>query len=118
MKTQYLTPVYVDFMPINMEEGKLYISLRYGVAMHFCPCGCKEKVVTPLSENGWTLKYNGKISLFPSIGNYYLGCQSHYFILDNKIDWVSNDYKSSKSKRKAKKKRLKFKRRIPFIFWG
>lgn len=115
MKTKVLIPTYVEFVPLTLEEGKLYISLLYGTATHLCPCGCKHRIVTPLGVNGWTLKYNGKISLSPSIGNYHLDCQSHYFICDNQVEWIPSVSTSSKSSRR-KKKKVKLKNRFPFVF--
>ena len=106
MKTTALTPTYVEFMPLTLEEGKLYISLSYGTATHLCPCGCQHKIVTPLGRNGWTLKYNGKISLSPSVGNYHLDCKSHYFISNNEIIWISDEAKPAKQKGRHKKKKF------------
>lgn len=117
MKVDYFEPVYVEFIPLNIEEGKLYISMRYGTATHMCPCGCQSKVVTPLGPSGWTMKFNGKISLSPSIGNYHLECNSHYFIEENQIIWVQMKFKDKlKDKQKGKRKKLKFKKRFPFLF--
>lgn len=117
MKLNSLTPVYVEFMPISLDEGKLYISLSYGTAAHLCPCGCQQKIVTPLGGNGWVLMYNGKISLSPSIGNYHLDCKSHYYIIDNDIKWIPEQYSSLlKKKRKSNKRKLKFKKVFPFVF--
>jgi len=66
-----ITPVYVNLMPNNIEEGKLYISEEFKTAIHLCACGCKQKTVTPLTASEWTLsKYENKITLRPSIGNF------------------------------------------------
>lgn len=79
---------FVETIPRKLEENVLYISTEFETATHLCACGCKAKVVTPLSPSGWTLSYNGvSISLSPSIGNWSLECQSHYFIKKNKIVW-------------------------------
>lgn len=110
-----LTPVYVNIMPIQIEEGKLYISLLYGTAAHLCACGCGNKIVTPLNKNGWTLEYDGRISLSPSIGNYELPCKSHYFIINNKIEWVKDVYKPKLRTKNKKKKKLRLKKQFPYI---
>jgi len=78
-----LIPVYCDVIPAmhhpdsgleRLEEGKIYISLKYGTAVHLCACGCLNKTVTPLKpywKNGWVLTdNNGKITLRPSVGNF------------------------------------------------
>lgn len=80
---------FSDEIPETLEYGVLYISIEYLTAIHLCACGCGSKVVTPLSGYGWTLKFNGKISLTPSIGNWSFACQSHYWISDNEIYWAS-----------------------------
>lgn len=96
---------FVDTIPNvdNMENATLYISLKYNVAIHKCACGCGNEVVTPLDErNGWVLSYNGKnVSLYPSIGNWNLPCQSHYWIREGKICWAAKYGKKGK-KRKSK----------------
>lgn len=88
MKINKIEPVFVDKIPNVLEEGKLYISEKYKMAIHRCACGCGEETVTPLDENGWTLENNNNIvSLSPSIGNFSFKCKSHYFIKENKIIW-------------------------------
>lgn len=89
MKTSLINPVFVEFIPESIEEGKLYISEQYKTAIHKCCCGCGEEVVTPLTPVDWRLIKGAKgISLYPSIGNWNYKCQSHYFIRDNQILWA------------------------------
>lgn len=78
----------VESIPRNMKSDVLYISIKYNSVGHLCPCGCEEEVFTPISKNGWKITYNGEsISLYPSIGNWGLKCQSHYWIKNGKIKW-------------------------------
>lgn len=57
--------------------------------MHLCACGCRTKVVTPISSTEWRLIYDGEsVSLYPSIGNWQFPCQSHYWIRRNEIRWA------------------------------
>lgn len=80
---------FVEFIPEKLEERTLYISKKYGTAVHKCCCGCGREVVTPLSPTGWRLTFDGKsVSLYPSIGSWSLPCQSHYFITKNKVTWA------------------------------
>lgn len=80
---------FVEFIPDELEEGVLYISVEYATAVHNCVCGCGQQVVTPLSPTDWELTYDGKtISLYPSIGNWNFPCQSHYWITRNKIRYA------------------------------
>lgn len=77
---------FVEFIPENIEEGILYISIEYCTAIHKCVCGCGNEVVTPISPTDWELIFDGKtVSLSPSIGNWSFECKSHYFITRNKI---------------------------------
>lgn len=79
---------FVEFIPEKLKDGKVYISPKYSTVVHKCFCGCQEEVVTPLSPVDWELTFDGKtISLYPSIGNWGLKCQSHYWIRKNKIIW-------------------------------
>lgn len=79
---------FLEFIPDQLEEGIIYISFEYCTAIHLCVCGCRNKVVTPISPADWKLTFNGKsISLYPSIGNWSFDCQSHYWIKDGKVEW-------------------------------
>jgi hypothetical protein len=45
--------------------------------------------VTPLSPTDWKLTFDGEtISLSPSIGNWSLKCQAHYWIERNQVRWA------------------------------
>lgn len=75
-------------MPVELEDGILYISIPFKTAIHKCCCGCGNKVVTPLAPTEWKLTFDGEtVSLNPSIGNWSFPCQSHYWIRRNHIDW-------------------------------
>jgi hypothetical protein len=77
-----LQPVYVETMPDAIEQGKLYISQKFGVAIHLCACGCGGEVVTPLrGPHSWTLSADG--TLWPSIGNQ--PCRSHYWVTEFRV---------------------------------
>lgn len=83
--------VFSSIIPNNLEENKIYISIKYNTAVHKCACGCGEEVVTPLSPNDWKMTYDGeRISLYPSIGNWSYKCRSHYWIKQNNIVWAEN----------------------------
>jgi hypothetical protein len=77
---------FIDLVPDILEDGVLYISMEYSSAIHKCPCGCGNEVVTPLSPTDWELTFDGKnVSLSPSIGNWNFECKSHYWIIKNKV---------------------------------
>jgi len=76
----------------DLKEKMLYISIPYGTAVHKCFCGCRRKVVTPLSPKQWQLTFDGMtVSLSPSIGSWQLPCKSHYFITNDEAIWVSGN---------------------------
>ncbi len=76
-------------IPEELLNGVIYISMQYATAIHLCPCGCEEEVVTPFSPTDWELIFDGDtVSLFPSIGNWSLKCKSHYWIKNNNILWA------------------------------
>ena len=85
MRTE-ITPVFVETVPEELEDGVLYISLRYRTAAHKCACGCGMKVATPIHPTAWAMHWNGReVSLSPSIGNWQFPCRSHYLIRRNRI---------------------------------
>lgn len=88
MKVKRIKPEFVEYIPDEIKDGVLYISIPFATATHRCACGCGERVVTPIRPTDWLLKWNGdEVSLYPSIGNWSIPCQSHYWIEDGKITW-------------------------------
>lgn len=87
MSADTLEPVYVEFIPADLDPGCLYISMTYATASHLCACGCGRRVVTPLGPVDWELTFNGRVTLSPSIGNGQYACGSHYLIRDNRVQW-------------------------------
>lgn len=80
---------FVEFMPSELAEGVLYVSMVYSTAIHKCCCGCGQKVVTPFSPTDWQLTFDGEaVSLKPSIGNWNFPCQSHYWVERNRVRWA------------------------------
>lgn len=94
MRINELRPEYVDFIPPveAMEEGVLYISKKFKSTAHLCACGCGNQVVLPFGNKDnmfWTLTESDKgVTMRPSVGSFNLPCKSHYFISDNKIEWL------------------------------
>lgn len=89
MKTLKL--LHVKYMPKELDEGILYVSKKYAVSGHLCPCGCRNKVITPLGPGEWSYsEKRGLPSLYPSIGNWQLPCRSHYWIIEGAVDWSYN----------------------------
>ena len=102
---------FVEFVPDHIEDGILYVSLTYCTAIHLCPCGCGNEVVTPISPTDWELIFDGKtISLSPSIGNWSLKCQSHYWVKRNEIiyasRWDKDEIQAGRKKDKKRKKKF------------
>lgn len=97
IKKVQIEPVYVDEIPDEREEYKVYISEKFNVAVHNCLCGCKVQTVMPLNHgtgimanHGWVLikHENGEVSFSPSIANYQFPCKSHYIITKNIANFV------------------------------
>lgn len=79
---------FVEFIPEKLEEGVIYVAMEFGAVAHKCSCGCGNEVYTPLSPTDWKLTYDGEsITLYPSIGNWGFDCESHYWIINNKVKW-------------------------------
>ena len=79
----------VDHIPEQLDDGVLYVSIRFGTVVHRCACGCGAEVVTPLGPGEWRLTYDGRtITLEPSIGNWSFPCRSHYWIDEGLVRWA------------------------------
>lgn len=108
MRHILLEPRFVKGIPRELEAGVLYVSMEYGTVVHNCCCGCGLEVVTPLTPTDWTLTFNGEaISLWPSVGNWNLPCQSHYVIKANRVieagPWNKAKIKAEQRRDKASK---------------
>ncbi|HBG69171.1 MAG: hypothetical protein A2W93_07765 [Bacteroidetes bacterium GWF2_43_63] len=118
----------VYYLPKELDEGVLYVSKKFGIAGHLCPCGCMNKIITPLGPSEWSfIEVNNRPTLYPSIGNWQLPCRSHYWITKGVIIWSDQwseeridegrQYEEEKKKKfydsyYAKKKRLQGVRRF------
>lgn len=99
MKISKFTPIIVESAPAHLEPGLLYISIKYHTVLHLCPCGCGEEIVTPIARDQWHLEWDGEsVSLSPSVGNYRLACRSHYFIRNDRVEWVPERRENKKVK--------------------
>ena len=88
MRLNEIKPEFVTSAPDVLEEGKLYISLPFRLAMHKCCCGCGREVTNRISRTGWEFTFDGEnVSLWPSIGPSTLACKSHYVVRRGKLKW-------------------------------
>ena len=113
MRTE-ITPVFVETVPEELEDGVLYISVRYRTAAHICACGCGMKVATPIHPTAWEMHWDGRaVSLSPSIGNWQFPCRSHYLIRRNKIVKARDlaDWEIERGRKKEREKRSLWLRR-------
>lgn len=79
---------FVEYVPSELAEGILFVSIPYATAVHRCACGCGNKVVTPITPADWQLLFDGDtVSLAPSIGNWGFPCRSHYWIKRDVVRW-------------------------------
>lgn len=89
MKHATIEHQFVEIIPEVLEDRVLYVSIRFATVLHKCCCGCETEVVTPLGPTDWRLTFDGRtVSLDPSIGNWSLPCQSHYWVKRNRVEWA------------------------------
>lgn len=80
---------FVKYIPDTLDESMLYVSIPFATIVHRCCCGCGHEIVTPLDPNDWKITFDGEcVSISPSIGNWGLACQSHYWIYRNQVQWA------------------------------
>ena len=80
---------FVQYVPTQLADRTVYISIAYSTATHKCCCGCGNEVITQFSPTDWKLIFDGEtISLEPSIGNWSFPCRSHYWIRQNRVKWA------------------------------
>lgn len=118
--------IRVHYMPKELEPGILYVSEEFGVAGHLCPCGCNNKIITPLGPTDWSLTViRDRPTLYPSIGNWQIPCRSHYWITNGLVEWsyqwtekqILNGRQYEEEQRKSYYHNLERKRKKQ-SFWG
>lgn len=95
---------FVDVVPDEIEEGVLYVSVKYKSVSHLCMCGCGEKVAFRLAPERFGIKFDGKaVSLSPSVGNSNFACRSHYWLEHGEVVWLPplNDRQIERARRNA-----------------
>jgi hypothetical protein len=81
---------FLERIPEVLDDGVLYLSVEFCVAVHKCCCGCGSEVVTPLSPTDWQATFDGEsVTLDPSIGNWSFQCRSHYWITNCRVVWAA-----------------------------
>ena len=76
-------------IPAELAPGTIYVNPQGNRAHHLCACGCGMRVMTPLNPIEWELLGPDQYpSLYPSVGNWNLACQSHYFISQGQVRWA------------------------------
>ena len=88
-ESMVLKPLFVEIIPRlpEIEKGTLYVSMRFAILSHLCPCGCGRLVDVTLDPATRSLTYDGEyLTLEPSIGVKF-PCRSHYSIIRNAIIW-------------------------------
>ena len=105
-RLKFLTPEFVEYIPANGDDlisGNVYISMKHGMVVYRCPCGCEGLSEFMLDPIRYRMEYDGiNVSFYPSIGISYLKCRSHYWIRDNQIQWCApmEDWEIDKARRR------------------
>ena len=101
-----ITLEFVEYIPANGDDlisGNVYISMKHGMVVYRCPCGCEGLSEFMLDPIRYRMEYDGiNVSFYPSIGISYLKCRSHYWIRDNQIQWCApmEDWEIDKARRR------------------
>lgn len=94
MSVTELKTKHVESISEQLQEGILYVSLKFELAIHLCACGCKGQAVTPIKGQdltGWIYREDPEgPTLSPSIGHQKWPCRSHYFVTNGKIVFCSD----------------------------
>lgn len=107
-RVESLRAEFVETMPDTLQDGFIYVSERYRIALHNCCCGCGEEVSTPLGATEYTLSVHGDgVTVFPSVGNHDFACRSHYFISGGDVLWADAMSRAAIERGRAHDRELK-----------
>lgn len=116
LRHEVLKHEFVEYIPEDLNEGVVYVSIKYATAVHKCCCGCGNEVTTPISPTDWRLIFDGEsVSLEPSIGNWSFPCRSHYWITRNRVRWAprwsEKEIAAARARERAAKERYFYARK-------
>jgi hypothetical protein len=95
-------------MPDALENGVIYISEQYRIALHNCCCGCGEEVSTPIGPTEYSISMASRgVTVHPSIGNHDFACRSHYIIKHGAIVWAGEMSRQAIGRGRAQDRYLK-----------
>jgi hypothetical protein len=111
---------HVLSIPDQLSPGVIYVSREFETAHHLCACGCGARVRTPLKPTEWRLTETKQgPSLWPSVGNWQKGCQSHYVIRNGRVlwfgQWTQEDIQASRSREAATREAYYAPRRVSWF---
>ena len=101
-----IIPEFVEYIPARGEDlipGIVYISMKHKTVVQRCPCRCGGLSEFMLDPIRFRMEYDGRnVSFYPSVGNSYLKCRSHYWIQDNQIQWCAPmaDWETEQARRR------------------
>jgi hypothetical protein len=90
---------FVKDLPNYIKDERIYI-IKDGInpdSLAFkCPCGCDSIIFLNLLKDAkpcWKFRITkkGNITISPSVWRK-IGCKSHFFIREGRIDWVKERY--------------------------
>ena len=88
--------VISDFLPLKIEQNKIYFSKKYMLVKFMCPNNCGNETVLSIGktvnikEMIWTISIkDNKATIKNSIGSADT-CGAHYYIIKNKVHWLPN----------------------------
>lgn len=77
-----------EYIPEEMEFGKLYYSKDFRGSNHLCLCGCGHHCFLPIKEGEWSIEVSSKgVTVTPSILQRF-ACKSHYIIKNGIANFV------------------------------
>lgn len=89
--TEFNRVEFVEYMPKEKEFGVLYVSKRFNLVICKCPDGCGSEAVMPIKPKSYGWDYtekDGKVTLSPSVAVDCCPNKAHFFIRENRIEWV------------------------------
>jgi hypothetical protein len=69
--------MFLEFIPPELDEATMCVSVPYATTVHRRACGCRNKVVPPLNPAEWQMYFDGEsISLTSYVGNWEFPCHA------------------------------------------
>jgi|SRR5438445_6567909 len=79
----------VDRIPKDLSDGVVYYNQEFELGAMLCACGCGHRIDLLVPDSHQITSVGGLATIRPSILVSDAPCNSHYYISDGRVEWLT-----------------------------